>query len=163
MTQRGCENIVDLLRDYIHPDYGEAQDRRQSLPRQAVENATSESCRVFLEIHEALSRLVNRDQIRTRYIGEGTSTGGYGLAYHRGPVVRRARDNEIQAVLLPTKLQYSGMVDVYFSGHASAPIQGAVVVPGRRAGLPVFRVISAPTPQFVRETITAFGNAAHYR
>ena len=163
MTQQDRETVLNLLRNKIHPDYGEAQTHRQGLPQEAVDNSTAESLRAVLDIHEAFSQLVECDHIRTRYIGAGTSTGGYGLSYHRSPIVYRARDNEIQAVLLPTKPGYRGVLDVYFSGHARAPIREAKEVPGRRVGLPVFRAISTPTPQFVRQTIDAFSNATHYR
>ena len=166
MIQQDRETVLNLLRNKIHPDYGESQPRRQGLPQQAVDNATPESLRAFLDIHEALSQFVECDHIRTRYIGVRASTGGYGLSYHRSTIVYGARDSEIQAVLLPTKPRYSGVLDVYFSGHARVPIRGANEVPsrlGRRVGLPVFRAISDPTPQFVRQTIAAFRNAAHYR
>ena len=163
MTQQDRETVLNLLTNKIHPSYGESQTHRWGLPREAVDNATADSLRAFLDIHEALSQLVECDHIRTRYIGAGTSTGGYGLSYHRSPIVYRARDNEIQAVLLPTKPGYRGMLDVYFSGHARAPIRGANEIPGRRAGHPVFRVISAPTPQFVRQVIDVFSSATHYR
>ena len=163
MTQQERANVLNILRDNIHPDYGESQPHRQDLPQQAVDNATAESLRAFLDIHEALSQFVECDHIRTRYIGVGTSTGGYGLSYHRSTIVYGARDSEIQAILLPTKPRHRGALDVYFSGHARVPIRGANEVPGRRVGLPVFRAISDPTPQFVRQTIAAFRNAAHYR
>ena len=163
MAQQNRETVLNLLRNKIHPDYGESQTQRQGLPREAINNSTIQSLRAFLDIHEALSQLVEFDHIRTRYAAR-TSTGGYGLLYHRSPIVYRARDNEIEAVLLPTKPGHCGQLEVYFSGHARAPIPGAIEVPGgRRAGHPVFRTISPPTPQFVRQTIDAFSNATHYR
>ena len=163
MIQQDRETVLNLLRNKIHPDYGEAQTHRQDLPREAVDNSTAESLRAFLDIHEALSQLVECDHIRTRYTGVRASE--YGLSYFRDPIVYRARNMEIQAVLLPLNASYHGMLVVYFSGHEEAPVNATDfrIEGNPRAGLPVFRVISGPAPQFVQQTIAAFRNAAHYR
>ena len=149
-----------MLRDNIRDDYGEARPDRRVLPRRAVDNATPESLRAFVEIHEELSQLVDPSHIRTRYIGVGTSTGGYGLSYYRNPIISKAANRtntEIQAICLPTKPEWQGILEVYFSGHDEAPVQSTdIQVVGTRAGQPVFHVRNAPTPRFVRRTIDAF-------
>ena len=160
MTQGDRQTVLDILRDNIRDDYGEARHDRRALPRQAVDNASPESLRAFGEIHVELSRLVDPSHIRTRYIGIGTSTGGYGISYYRNPVISRATNRtntEIQAVCLPTKPQWQGVLEVYFSGHAQAPVESTdIQIVGTRAGQPVFHVRNAPTLRFVRQTIDAF-------
>ena len=158
LTQHERQNVLNLLRDYIHPDNGEAQANRQDLPQQAVATATPESCRAFLEIHEALSRLVDRFHIRTRYTGLQTATRGYGLAYRRDPVRRGSPNTEVQAVLLPTNPDFRGMLEIYFSGHNELPVDtnDAETVDPPRQGFPVFRARFLPTPQLIRQSIDAF-------
>ena len=160
MTRREQQAVLNILRDNIRDDYGEARPDRRVLPRQAVDNATPESLRAFVEIHEELAQLVDPSHIRTRYIGVGTSTGGYGISYYRDPVISRATNRtnrEIQAVGLPTKPQWQGTLEVYFSGHDEPPVQSTdTQMVGTRAGRPVFHVRNAPTSQFVRQTIDAF-------
>ena len=159
-SQRERHAVLDILRDNIRDDYGEARPGRQALPRQAVDNATTESLRAFLEIHEELLKLVGPSHIRTRYIGVRTSTGGYGLSYYRNPIISKATNRtntEIQAVCLPTKPQWQGILDVYFCGHDQTPVESTdIQIVGTRAGQPVFHVRNAPTPRFVRQTIDAF-------
>jgi len=54
-----------------------------------------------------------------------------------------------------------GVLEVYFSGHAQAPVESTdIETVGRRAGQPVYRVRNAPTPHFVRQTIDAFGRSS---
>ncbi len=160
MTQRDRQTVLDILRDNIRDDYSEARHDRRVLPRQAVDNASPESLRAFAEIHEEISRLVDPSHIRTRYIGIGTSTGGYGVSYYRNPVISKATNRtntEIQAVCLPTKPQWQGVLEVYFSGHAQAPVESTdIQIVGTRAGQPVFHVRNAPTLRFVMQTIDAF-------
>ena len=160
MTQRERQAVLDILRGNIRDDYGEARPDRRDLPRRAADNAAAESLRAFVEIHEELSRLVDPSHIRTRYIGVGTSTGGYGLSYYRNPIISKAANltnTEIQAVCLPTKREWQGILEVYFNGHDEAPVQSSdIQVVGTRAGQPVFHVRHAPTPRFVRQTIDAF-------
>ena len=159
-SQRERPAVLGMLRDNIRDDYGEARPDRQALARQAVDNATTESLRAFLEIHEELSQLVGPSHIRTRYIGVGTSTGGYGLSYYRNPIISKATNRtntEIQAICLPTKPQWQGILEVYFSGHREAPVESTdVQTVGTRAGQSVFHVRNEPTPRFVRQTVDAF-------
>ena len=160
MTQQERLDVLRILRDNIRDDYSEARRDRRVLPRRAVDNATSESLRAFLQIHEELSQLIDTSHIRTRYIGVGTSTGGYGVSYYRNPIISKAANRtneEIQAVCLPTKPQWRGILEVYFSGHDESPVQSPdTQVVGTRAGQPVFHVRNALTPRFVRQTINAF-------
>ena len=164
MTQQERQAALDILRDNILDDYAEAKPDRQGLPRRAVDNATSESLRAFLEIHEGLSQFVGSSHIKTRYIGVGTSTGGYGLSYYRDPIISKAANRtntEIQAVCLPTKPGRHGILVVYFSGHDESPVQSTdIQVVGTRAGQPVFHVRNAATPRFIRQTIDAFRHSS---
>ena len=164
MTQQERQDALDILTDNIRDDYGEARSDRRILPRRAVDNATSESLRAFVEIHEELSRLVDPSHIRTRYIGVRPSTGRYGVSYYRDPVISRATNRtnrEIQAVCLPTKRQWQGILEVYFSGHDEVPVEATDVQNvGIRAGQPVFHVRNAPATRFVRQTIDAFRNSS---
>ena len=158
--QRERQAALDILRANIRDDYAEARPDRRILPRRAVDNATPEALRAFLAIQEGLSQLVDPSHIRSRYIGVATSTGGYGLAYYRNPIISRAANRtntEIQTVCLPTKPEWQGILEVYFSGHDEVPVQCAETqVVGTRAGQPVFHVRNAPTRRFVRQTIDAF-------
>lgn len=158
LTQQNREAVLILLRNNIHPDYGEAQAHRQGLPREAVDISTAESLRAFLEIHEALSQLVECDHIRTRYTGVQTAARGYGLAYRRDPVRRGSPNTEVQAVLLPTNPDFRGMLEIYFSGHNELPVDtnDAETVEPPRQGFPVFRARFMPTPQLIRQSIDAF-------
>ena len=159
MTQREQQTVLDILSDNIRHDYSEARDDRRDLARQAVDNATEESLRAFAKIHEELSRLVGPSHIRTRYT-HATSTGGYGVSYYRDPIISKATNRtnaEIQTVCLPTNPRWRGVLEVYFSGHAQAPVQAThIETVGCRAGQPVYRVRNAPTAQFVSQTIDAF-------
>ena len=153
------QTVLDILRDNIRDDYSEARGDRRDLPRQAVDNATEASLRAFAEIHEKLSHLVDPSHLRTRYT-HGTATGGYGVSYYRNPIISKATNRtnpEIQTVCLPTRPKWQGVLEVYFSGHAQAPVQSTnIETAGRRAGQPVYRVRNSPTPQFIRQTIDAF-------
>ena len=160
MTQQERQAVLDILRESIRDDYGEARPDRRTLPRQAVDNATAESLGAFIEIHNELSQLVNTSHIRTRYIGVGTSTGGYGLSYYRNPIISKAANRtntEIQAVCLPTKHQWQGILEGYFCGHDQTPVESTDIrIVGTRAGQPVFHVRNEPSPRFVRQAIDAF-------
>ena len=166
MTQQVRQFVLSILRDNIRDDYAEARPDRQCLLLQAVDTATSESLQAFADIHEELSRLVGPSHIRTRYIGVGTSTGGYGVSYYQYPIISKAanRSNkEVQAVCLPTKPAWRGIIEVYFSGHDEVPVEATDVQNvGTRAGHPVFHVRHAPTRRFVRQTINAFRNSSLY-
>ncbi len=163
MTQRERQMALDTLCDNIRGDYSEASDDRRALSRQAVDNASLESLRAFAEIHEELSHLVGPSHIRTRFT-DRTATGGYGVSYYRDPIITKETNRtnlEIQTICLPTKPKWRGVLEVYFSGHAQAPVESAdIEIEGRRAGQPVYRVRNAPTPQFVRQTIDAFGRSS---
>ena len=163
MMQREQQAVLDILLDNIRDDYAEGKGDRGALPRQAVDNASVESLRAFAEIHEALSRLVGPNHIRTRYTHR-TATGGYGVSYYRDPIItnRTNRANrEIQAICLPTKPKWRGVLEVYFSGHAQAPVESTdIEIVDRREGLPVYCVRNAPTSQFVSQTIDAFGRSS---
>ncbi len=163
MTQRERQMALDILCDNIRGDYSEARDDRRALPRQAVDNASVESLRAFAEIHEEFSRLVGPSHIRTRYTDQ-TATGGYGVSYYRDPIISKKTNRtnlEIQTICLPTKPKWRGVLEVYFSGHAQAPVESAdIETKGRRAGQPVYRVRNAPTPQFVSQIIDAFGRSS---
>ena len=153
------QTVLDILGDNIRDDYSEANGDRRDLARQAVDNASEESLHAFVKIHEELSRLVGSSHIRTRYT-HGTSTGGYGVSYYRDPIISKATNRtntEIQTVCLPTKRRWRGVLEVYFSGHAQAPVESTdIKTVGRRAGQPVYRVRNAPTAQFASQTIEAF-------
>ena len=129
----------------------------RALPREAVDNSTAESLRAFLDIHEALSQLVACDHIRTRYIGseghlqEDMDSRTIGVQSSIVLVTLRFRQ-----YCYRQNTDIAEQLEAYFSGHASAPVPGANLVPGRRAGHPVFHVICNPTPQFVRQTIDVF-------
>lgn len=166
-TQRERHAVLDILRDNIRDDYSEARPDRRALPRQAVGNATAESLRAFAEIYEVLSHLVDPSHIRTRYIGVATSTGGYGVSYYRNPIISKATNRantEIQAVCLPTKPQWQGILEVYYCGHDESPVESTdIQIVGTRAGQPVFRVRNEPTPRFVRQTIDALRRSSILR
>lgn len=89
--------MLDILRDNIRDDYGESRCDRMVLPEQAVDNATPESLRAFLQIHEELTQLVDRSHIRTRYTGPVTPTGDYGLSYYRSPIISKAANRTNQS------------------------------------------------------------------
>ena len=164
MNQQERQAVRDILRDNIRDDYGEARPVRQDLPQRAADTATAESLRAFAEIHWELSRLVDGRHIRTRYIGVRTSTGGYGISYYRDPIISKATNGsnrEIQAVCLPTKPQWQGVLEVFFKGHDEAPVESPdIQIVSRPAGAPVFRVRNDPTPRFVRQTIDAFRHSS---
>ena len=166
MTQQEGQFVLNILRDNIRDDYAETRPDRLVLPRRAVDNATSESLQAFSDIHEEHSRLVGPSHIRTRYIGLGTSTEGYGFSYYQYPIISKATNRtnkEIQAVCLPTKPVWRGIMEVYFSGHDEVPVEATDVQNvGTRAGHPVFHVRHAPTRRFVRQTIDAFRNSSLY-
>ena len=165
MTQPERQAVLDILRDNIRDDYSESRCERRVLPEQVVDNATPESLRAFLQIHEELTQLVDRSHIRTRYTrGAVTSTGGYGLSYYRSPIISKAANRtntEIQAVCLPTKPRWQGILEVYFSGHDEAPGRSTdIQIAGDRAGRPVYHVRNEPTPLFVRQTIDAMRSSS---
>ena len=164
VIQQDRQTVLDILRDNIREDYREGRPDMRELPQLAVDTATPESLRAFIEIHQELSQLVDRRRIRTRYTWVAASTGGYGISYYRDPIISRANNltnREIQAVCLPTKPQWQGVLEVYFSGHSEVPAESAdVEIVGSRAGQPVFRVRNVPTPRFVRQTIGAFRHSS---
>ena len=164
VTQQDRQSVLSILRDNIRDDYGEARPDRQHLPQLAVDHSTPESLGAFVEIHQALSRIVDSSHIRTRYTNVSSSTGGYGISYYRDPIISSSTNltnREIQAVLLPTKPQWAGSLEAYFRGHPEAPVEAAdVQIVGTLAGHPVFRVRSAPTLRIVRQTIAAFRNTS---
>ena len=166
MTQQIRQEVLQILRGNICDGFVEAQPARQGLPQQAIETATSESLQAFLDIHEGLSRIVDSSRMRTRYTGVRSSTGGYGIAYYRDPITgstTNRTNREIQAVLLPTKPNWYGALEMYFSGHSRPPVPADdVESEGTREGHPVFRVRSTPSRRLVSQSISALSNSAIY-
>ena len=164
VIQQDREVVLDILRDNVREDYREANPDMRELPQLAVDTATPESLRAFIEIHWELSQHVERRRIRTRYTWVATSTGGFGISYYRDPIISRAsnsKNREIQAVCLPMKPPWQGILEVYCSGHDKVPVESTdVQIVGSRAGQPVFRVRNVPTPRFARQTIDAFRHSS---
>ena len=154
--------VLKILTDNLRSGSSEAENpNKQHLPAQAVSNATLDSLRAFIEIHEAISAIVGPGHYRTRHAGR-TSTEGYGLAYYTRPMGDgpRARGKEIQSILLPTKANMRGCIEAYFRGHDASPIStplihnnrvGDVIIDGR----PAFRIIGRPSTQLTEQIIYA--------
>lgn len=159
----GEQIVLGILRDNIHPGKSEARAYKQDLPGLAVRNASPESLGAFIEVHNSLAGLVAPDHYRTRH-ADRTSTRGYGISYHTLPIGNgsKAPGIEIQAVLLPTILEYSGFLEAYLRGHRHSPVAGAVDTGEVRAGLPVFRVILRPSNRSVNGLIAAFSDSILY-
>ena len=156
-------SVLDILTDNLRLGSSEADDpNKRHLPREAVSYATPESLRAFIDIHEALSDIVGPDNYRTRHTGQ-TSTEGIGLAYYTRPMGDgpRARGIEIQAVLLPTKVNRAGCIEAYLSGHNEPPITACTFHNQRdgemmRDGRPVYRIIGRPSRQLTQQIIDSF-------
>ena len=159
--QQDRETILDILNTNIHPGRSEAREYKRHLPEQAVSNATAESLRAFIEVHTVLADLIHPDNYRTRH-ADKTSTGGYGVSYHTLPIGDgpKAPGIEIQAILLPTRNNWSGFLHAYLRGHIHPPVEGATPIGEYRVDLPVFQAICRPTPAFVNGLINAFRSSA---
>ena len=150
--------MLEVLLGNIRSDYGESRPDRRGLPQLAAGNSSSESLRAFLDIHEEISGLVDSRNFRTRYEGVASANGAYGILYYRDRIISKRvnrANKEIQFVGLPTKPSWRGFLLAYFSGHGTAPMEGAEIV-GRRAGMPVFRIRSAPSDQVAKQMGEAF-------
>ncbi len=151
--------VLDILRTNIRTGSSEAEEYKQHLPEQAVRNATPDSLRAFIQVHNTLADLVGNDHYRTRHTGR-TSTRGYGIAYYTHPFGNRQKGRgEIQGILLPTRDDYSGLLEAYLVGHRHAPVEGAIHTGETRAGFPVFRVTLRPNPDYVNNLINEFRNS----
>ncbi len=154
--------VLDILRTNIRTGSSEAEEYKQHLPEQAVRNASLNSLRAFIQVHNALVDLVGSDHYRTRHT-DRTSTRGYGITYFTQPFGNRQRGRgEIQGILLPTSDDYSGLLEAYLVGHSRAPFEGATPTRSNeiRAGFPVFQVTLIPTRVFVNDLINAFRSSA---
>ena len=156
--------MPDILRDNIRDDYGEDRPNRRVLRGRAVDNATSESLRSFVEIHTELSQLVHPADFVTRYIGVAASTGVNRVCCFRNRIISKASNRtntEIQAMCHPSKSEWQGSPEVHFSGHDKIPVKSQVIqAVGTREGQPAFRERKAPTARFVRQTIDAVRNSS---
>ena len=160
-------SVLDMLRDNLRPGSSEDEDPdKQHLPREAVSYATPESLRAFLDIHEAISDIVDPTHYRTRHTGQ-TSTEGIGLAYYTHPMGDRPRVRgiEIQAVLLPTKPNRAGCIEAYLSGHNVSPITAHTFHNQRdgekmRDRRPVYRIIGRPSQQLTQQIIDSFSRSS---
>lgn len=154
--------VLDILRTNIRTGSSEAREYKQHLPEQAVRNANPDSLRSFIQVHNTLADLVGNDHYRTRHT-DRTSTRGYGIAYFTHPFGNRQKGRgEIQGILLPTRDDYSGLLEAYLVGHRHAPFEGATPTRSNeiRAGFPVFQVTLRPTRVFVNDLINAFRGSA---
>jgi len=153
------QTVLRILRDNIRTGSSEAEEYKQHLPEQAVRNATPDSLRTFIQVHNTLADLVGSDHYRTRHT-DRTSTRGYGIAYYTHPFRNRQKGRgEIQGILLPTSNDYSGLLEACFVGHRQAPVEGAADTGETKAGLPVFRVTQRPSPGYANGVINAFRNS----
>ena len=158
MTQELQQTVLDILTDNLRPGSSEATDQgKRSLPARAVSNATPDSLRAFLEVHEAIGDIVGPDHYRTRHAGR-TSKERIGLRYVTRPMVEgKPARTEIQTLQLPLRPSLSGYIHAALSGHDQAPVNAKYVENiGTRAGKPVFLVTDRPTPKFCEELIQAF-------
>ena len=151
--------MLEVLLGNIRSDYGESRPDRRGLPQLAAGNASSESLRAFLDIHEEISGLVDSRNFRTRYEGVASANGAYGILYYRDRIISKRvnrANKEIQFVGLPTKPSFREDSCLLTSVvTARLPMEGAEIV-GRRAGMPVFRIRSAPSDQVARQMGEAF-------
>ena len=150
--------VLDILRDNLRPGSSEAKDpKKRRLPECAVSDATPDSLRAFLKVHEAISDIIGADHYRTRH-AIGHSKDRIGLTYVTHPMIdgKKARV-QIQTLQLPLKPIWSGYIHAALSGHEQAPVKAECVeIIDRRAGKPVFLVTGKPTPEFCEELIAAF-------
>ena len=154
--------VLDILNANIQPGSRLAQPAYADRPRTAVDNATPESLRGFMEIYEALSGLVHPDNVKTRNV-EQTWREAYGLHYFTKPIpdFGRAPGNQIQANLLPMRPELSGYMVVYFVGHTILPVEAEHFgqTGETKAGHPVFWAVNRPPATFVSGIIDAFNRS----
>ncbi len=157
-----ARTVLDILDANIQPGSRLAQADYADRPRMAVDNATPESLRGFIEIYEALSGLIHPDNVKTRNV-EQTWRESYGVHYFTRPIpdFGRARGNQIQANLLPTRPELSGYLVVYFVGHMTLPVEAedSGQTGETKAECPVFWAVNRPTATFVSGVIDAFSRS----
>ena len=157
-----ANTVLEILLTYIQPGSRLAQPGYSDRPRMAVDNASPESLRGFIEIYEALSELINPNNVKTRNV-EQTWRESYGLHYFTKPIpdVGRARGNQIQANLLPINPELSGCLVVYFVGHTLLPVEAehSGQTGETKAECPVFWTVNRPTRVFVSGIIDAFSGS----
>ena len=165
MTTELRQTVFGLLRENLRTGSSEAEDAgKRHLPNEAVANATPESLRAFLKVHQAISEIVGPDHYRTRHAGR-TSKDRIGLAYVTRPMVegRRAR-TQIQTLQLPLRPGWSGYIHAALSGHVEVPLVADYhEIIGTRVEMPVFLVTSRPTPEFSEGLISAFSTSSLFR
>lgn len=158
MTPEMRQTVLAILKDNLRPGSSEAGDSKRNLPAQAVSNATFESLRAFLRIHEAISKIIGPDHYRTRHAGR-TSKERIGLVYVTHPMAdgKRARV-QIQTLQLPLRPDWNGYIHAVLSGHARPPVQAEYIetIGAPRSGKPVFLVTGKPTHRLCEELISAF-------
>ena len=145
--------IRTVLQSAVWPGTSEGTPEKQHLIDDAASNATAESVRVFLRVHEHHSGHLPEGHYRTRHAGR-TKTEGIGIIYYNRPV-NRPRKTEIRSILLPTKPRWPGYIELYLRGHDSCPIDARDVeeLDALIAGKPVFHVIHRPSPLFIDQFI----------
>ena len=162
MTTDLQQAVVNILTENINPERSEARSNKANLPMDAVSNTTLASLRAFLEVHEALSDILNPTHYRTRHAGR-TSTEGIGIAYFTRHLDDRTKV-EIQSILLPTKQNWRGSIESYLRGHSESPITAPTfhnqpLQNEIRAGMPVFRVVGNPSSRLVEQLIASFSRS----
>lgn len=66
MTADLQQTVLGILKDNLRPGSSEAEDAgKRRLPIDAVCNATPDSLRAFLKVHEAIADFVEPDHFRT--------------------------------------------------------------------------------------------------
>jgi len=158
-----ARTVLDILDANIQPGSRLAQADYADRPQMAVDNATHESLRGFIEVYEALGELISPDNVKTRNV-EQTWRESYGLHYFTRPIpdFGRARGNQIQANLLPILSELSGYLVVYFQGHVIPPVEAehSGQTGETKAECPVFWAVNRPTAAFVSGVIDAFSRSA---
>ena len=157
MTLR--QTALDILRFNTHPDRAESAPSRRRLPEEAVNNATPDSLRAFVEVFEEISHLLPPSHYRTRYT-DRTRTLGYGITFYTRSTDSPHRTARIQSVLLPTKQDYAGCLEAYIAGHDESPVTSDPVAIYPRWGTNEYWIIDQPSPRLVRELVQAFHDSA---
>ncbi len=157
-----ARTILDIFEANIRPGSRLAEPDYSDRPRMAVDNATPDSLRGFIEIYEALNGLIHSDNVKTRNV-EQSWKEAYGLHYFTRPIpdYGRARGNQIQANLLPIRPELSGFLVVYFVGHMNPPVEAedSGQTGETKVECPVFWVVNQPTAAFVSDVIGAFSRS----
>ena len=154
--------VLDIFDANIQPGSSLAEPDYSDRPRMAVDNATNESLRGFMEVYEALGELISPDNVKTRNV-EQSRWKSYGSHYFTNPIPDsgRARGNQIQANLLPIRPELSGYLVVYFVGHMVLPVEAedSGQTSETKAECPVFWAVNQPTVAFVSDVIGAFSRS----